>query len=92
MSFFGIESVVFGEGRRARLTVGNQRYSFDMTIGWDDLRTAEGREKIYLWAVSVASIPESGISLQIVEQLLEFLDQQYPISPQRNTRWWRWCG
>lgn len=71
--------------KRAKLTLVTPKYEFALVLPYGDLRTSEGRELIWAWAVGIFTIPASALPLELVDRvelvdrLFECLDQSYPV-------------
>jgi len=74
--------------KRAKLTLVTPKYEFALVLPYGDLRTSEGRELIWAWAVGIFTIPASALPLELVDRvelvdrLFECLDQSYPVAKQ----------
>lgn len=77
--FFAIEHVPVHDGCRARITLGGDRYEFSMLMPWDDLRDVRGREIVTAWALGLFTMVGSGINHRVVDELLDHLDQRFPV-------------
>jgi len=65
--------------KRAKLTLVTPKYEFALVLPYGDLRTSEGRELIWAWAMGIFTIPASDLPLELVDRLFECLDQSYPV-------------
>jgi hypothetical protein len=77
--FFAVESVPANGEYRVRITVGADQYEFSLLIPWSDLRNPRGRELVTAWAIGLFTAPGSGISHELVQGLLDYLDERFPI-------------
>jgi len=73
-------SVFYQDGeKRAKVTLVTPKYEFALVLPYDDLRTWEGRELIWAWAMGIFTIPASDLLLEVVDRLFDCLDQSYPV-------------
>jgi len=76
--------------KRAKLTLVTPKYEFALVLPYGDLRTSEGRELIWAWAMGIFTIPASDLPqmtrsarpVELVDRLFEYLDQSYPLAKQ----------
>lgn len=74
---------------RVRITLGAHARTFSLSMPWAEVRTLEGRHLIGGWAMSLLGLPGSGIELHEVDQLMDFLDSQYPLPKELRKDWKR---
>lgn len=77
--YFAVDKVPMQGEMRARITLGGPRHEYSLTLPWSELRDPKGRELITSWAVGIFTITESGIAYSLVDQLLDYLEQRFPL-------------
>lgn len=77
--YFAIDKVQNQGEIWARITLGGPRHEYSLTLPWSELRDPKGRELITSWAVGIFTLTGSGISHNLVDQLLDYLEERFPM-------------
>jgi hypothetical protein len=76
---------------RMQLAIESNGVLYALAIESERLRNPFGRELVSAWAVAVATIPGSKIEFTAVDELLDYLDQTFPVKTTlRRPRWTIW--
>ncbi|MBC7077216.1 MAG: hypothetical protein H5T92_02735 [Synergistales bacterium] len=84
-------SVGQAEGR-LRIAMGTPEHEFAVLVNPEKMTDPRVREMITAWALGIFSCPQAGISRTTVDDLLDHLEERYPIQrplfPRPKLRLW----
>ncbi|MEM1953413.1 MAG: hypothetical protein QW299_08820 [Candidatus Caldarchaeum sp.] len=63
----------------AKIVIHGEHIDYAITVPWSMLRDAATREVVTSWAIGLVTIYGSGVSCTSVEELLDYLDDRFPI-------------
>lgn len=76
--YFSIERCCGESEAQAKITLGG-KYDFSLVVPWRELRDPATRELITSWALGLFTLTGSGIGMSLVENLLDYLEERFPV-------------
>lgn len=88
-SYFSIECAP--DGRR-KIAVGNTEFEFALVLDEQKLRDPHARETVTAWALGLFSCPGANISKKTIDDLFDYLEENWPLQrplfPRPKLRLW----